>query len=67
MHQVRKLRNRVFHHEPIWRWSNLPQRYAELEETIGWFEPELSHILPDAHTFNEVHARGSTAFEVDVR
>ncbi|MFP2906365.1 hypothetical protein ACLESD_15135 [Pyxidicoccus sp. 3LFB2] len=67
MHQVRKLRNRVFHHEPIWRWMDLPQRHAVLGETIGWFEPALSLVLPDAHTFNEVHAKGSTAFEVDVQ
>lgn len=67
MHQVRKLRNRVFHHEPIWRWTDLPHRYAALGETIDWFEPALSRILPDAHTFNEVHAKGPTAFEMDVR
>jgi hypothetical protein len=67
MNQVRKLRNRVFHHEPIWWWKNLPQQYAALTETISWFEPALSRVLPDAHTFNEVHAKGPAAFEVDVR
>ena len=67
MHQVRKLRNRVFHYEPIWHWKDLPLHHATLEETIGWFEPALSRILPDVHTFSEVHAKGSTAFELDVQ
>ncbi|MFL5354673.1 hypothetical protein [Archangium sp.] len=67
MHEVRKLRNRVFHHEPIWRLRDLPRRHAALEETLRWFEPVLSRILPDAPTFTEVHAKGPTAFEVDVQ
>lgn len=67
MQQVRKLRNRVFHYEPIWRWTDLLNRYVALEETIGWFEPALSRILPDVHTFTEVHAKGSPAFELDVQ
>ncbi|MBM7112713.1 hypothetical protein [Archangium primigenium] len=67
MHQVRNLRNRVFHHEPIWRWRDLPQKYSELKEAIGWFEPALLRILPGAHVFDEIHSRGPASFEVDVQ
>ena len=67
MNKIRHLRNRVFHHEPIWHWKDLRQQHAALEETIRWFEPALSRILPDAHTFDEVHGKGSVAFEMDVR
>ena len=67
MHQIRQLRNRVFHHEPIWHWRDLLQQHRELRETLAWFEPTLIGLLPDTHTFDEVYARGATAHELDVR
>jgi hypothetical protein len=67
MHSIRQLRNRVFHHEPIWHSENLLQQYRELQETITWFEPTLLGLLPNTHTFEEVHARGPAAYELDVQ
>jgi hypothetical protein len=67
MHQHRLLRNRVSHYEPIWHWSNLSQQYADLRQTLHWLEPELVHLLPMPHSFEEVHLQGPGAYEVDVR
>nr|QKW93829.1 hypothetical protein [Vitiosangium cumulatum] len=66
MHQIRLLRNRVFHYEPIWHWKNLAQQYAELRQTLQWFEPELLHLLHMPDSFEEVYMQGSVAYEIDV-
>lgn len=33
---IRKLRNRIAHHEPIFNQSNLPNLYPAIEKTISW-------------------------------
>jgi hypothetical protein len=38
---IRRLRNRVFHHEPIWNINNLEQNYDDLIEALGWLNPDL--------------------------
>jgi hypothetical protein len=67
MHRLRLLRNRVFHYEPIWHWRDLPQQYAELFQTLQWFEPTLAGLLRGPHSFPEVHVQGAGAYEVEVR
>lgn len=42
--RIRWLRNRVFHHEPIWRDANLRTHHAEIIEAIGWFSPALREV-----------------------
>ena len=45
---IRRLRNRVFHHEPIWHWQELESQHALILETIGWISPamlELTRLL----------------------
>lgn len=36
--QIRSLRNRIAHHEPVIMW-NLPKRYDDMMEMIGWLSP----------------------------
>jgi hypothetical protein len=67
MHMVRRLRNRVFHHEPIWRLQFLTQRHDELRDTLMWFDRDLLRLFPSAHTFEEIHAQGPTTHEQDVQ
>lgn len=67
LQQLRGLRNRVFHHEPIWNDGQLLQRYRELRQTIDWFEPEVSLLLPASDTFEEIHAKGPGLYELEVR
>ncbi len=42
---VRKLRNRVFHHEPIWRRPNLAAERQEMLQLMGWSCPEAERIV----------------------
>ena len=67
MHQLRLLRNRVFHYEPIWHWRNLAQQHADLRQTLQWLEPELLHVSRMPLSFEEVFTQGPVTYEVDVR
>jgi hypothetical protein len=37
--KIRKLRNRIFHYEPIWYWQDLKEQYAAIRTAIEWIEP----------------------------
>jgi len=39
--EIRRLRNRVFHHEPIWNISNLNQQYENIIEALDWLNPHV--------------------------
>jgi hypothetical protein len=42
LNQIRNLRNRVFHHEPIlWITPALSDQHRRALETLGWIEPRL--------------------------
>jgi hypothetical protein len=61
---IRKLRNRVFHHEPIWNRSDLPQRHADILDAIGWMNPAVHLTLTSTgvDNFPAVYARGSAHY-----
>lgn len=44
LHSIRNLRNRVFHHEPIWHWHNLNEFVENLRNYILWMNTDL--LLP---------------------
>lgn len=44
LNDIRNLRNRVFHHEPIWHWNNLNDFVLNLKNFILWMNVEL--VLP---------------------
>jgi hypothetical protein len=63
LREIRDLRNRVFHHEPIWHWSNLAARHGEAHETLQWLSPELDALATKIDRFATVEARGIDAYE----
>lgn len=44
LNDIRNLRNRIFHHEPIWHWNNLGEFVDNLKNCILWMNKGL--ILP---------------------
>lgn len=54
---LRKLRNRVFHHEPIWSRPNLLHEHTEIVDTVGWICPELQTVVRLTDRFSQVHSR----------
>lgn len=59
---IRKLRNRVFHYEPIWKYPNLAQLHGEIWETIGWLSPDLLAAVKLFDRFPEVYQSGPTHY-----
>ena len=62
LNRIRHLRNRVFHHEPVWHWSNLAHQHALTLELIGWFSPALRETIEPGDRFRAVHAAGARPF-----
>lgn len=61
VNRLRQLRNRVFHHEPIWHWQDLPQRHRDAIELLGWFNPEAARILQHTDRFQQIYQQGPAA------
>lgn len=52
---VRRLRNRVFHHEPIAHFNDLAIQYRDMLELLGWFSPEAMNHVGHICRFYAVH------------
>ncbi|HVG43134.1 MAG TPA: hypothetical protein VM890_00335 [Longimicrobium sp.] len=66
LNRVRHLRNRAFHHEPIWHWSDLAQQHARVVELLGWMSPELRATVSAIDRFPWVHREGVAALRAQV-
>lgn len=65
--RVRHLRNRVFHHEPVWYWQNLTQQHQEILQAIGWVEPALQDLVMTIDRFPTVYQQGYGVIEMQLR
>ncbi len=54
---IRKLRNRVFHHEPVWKRLDLKQDHDDIIDTIGWICPVLQRVTLCTDRFPTVHSK----------
>jgi hypothetical protein len=63
LHQVRGLRNRIAHHEPIWD-RDLGPRYDEILEILGWMSPRMVAAVSTLDTFPQVLAGGAIPFRL---
>ena len=43
--EVRKLRNRVFHHEPVWKRPNLAAERTNMLDLMGWSCPDAKRLV----------------------
>jgi hypothetical protein len=59
LQRMRELRNRVFHHEPVWHLRDLDARYDEMYETLGWMSPTTQDLVASLDRFKEILASGS--------
>lgn len=66
INQIRLLRNRVFHYEPIWHWKDLKLQHDNLLEAIGWLSPDLLNLTKAVDRFDEVFHEGWNAHESGV-
>jgi len=49
LREIRFLRNRVFHHEPIWTDARLGAKYQDIRLLIGWICPEVLRWSDESH------------------
>ena len=63
LNRIRRLRNRVFHHEPIWHLPDLPEQHRLILETIGWISPEMLAMTRLLDRFDSVYTRGADHYE----
>jgi len=56
--KIRHLRNRVFHHEPIWYWQDLAQQHEAILEALAWIEPAMQDLAGAIDRFPEVYQQG---------
>lgn len=61
--RIRNLRNRVFHHEPIWYWQDLAQQHEDILEAIGWIEPAMQDLACAIDRFPDVYQHGLQEIE----
>jgi hypothetical protein len=61
LNRARHLRNRAFHHEPIWHWRDLREQHATLD-LVGWTSPPLRDTVEALDRFDAVYAAGLDPF-----
>ena len=62
LRRIRHLRNRVFHHEPIWQWRSLAQHHREILRLTFWLSSDWSRILVVQDRFPQVLAAGEQVY-----
>ena len=66
LNKMRNLRNRIFHHEPVWHWSDLEDQHDQALNLIEWICPAWRTTVEIEDRFPEVHSNGLTPFESSV-
>ena len=63
---IQTLRNRVFHHEPIWRLPDLPEQHQLILETIGWISQAMLAATRLLDRFDSVYTRGAQPYAAEL-
>ncbi len=66
LNRIRRLRNRVFHHEPIWHLPDLEEQHGRILETIGWISPAMLAMTRLLDRFGSVYTRGSQPYATEL-
>lgn len=58
LYRIRKLRNRVYHYEPIFRnLGDVEKQYNEMISFITWLDKDLPKLLDDIDRFKEIFSK----------
>jgi hypothetical protein len=60
LESIRRTRNRVSHHEPIWKDSKLKQHHEEIVRLISWMSAPAATCLQEMDRFDEIFSQGLT-------
>lgn len=59
---IRMLRNRAFHHEPIWNDPDLEAKYDDAVELVRWISPATAETVLELDRFADVYNDGADRF-----
>lgn len=62
LERIRRLRNRVFHHESIWYWQDLAAQHRLILDVTGWINPEMRQFVALLDRFPAVHQLGAEEY-----
>lgn len=62
-----RLRNRVFHYEPVWHYDDLLDRHLRILDTISWISPAKRDSIALIDRFPDVLRYGRTRVEQEIR
>ncbi|VAW57192.1 hypothetical protein MNBD_GAMMA07-1994 [hydrothermal vent metagenome] len=65
--KIRNLRNRVFHHEPIWYWQDLQQQHKDILSALRWISPEMSDLVMTVDRFDVVYNNSFEKIKTQLR
>ncbi|WP_285906682.1 Abi family protein [Pseudodesulfovibrio pelocollis] len=60
---IRKLRNRVFHHEPIWNNPRLAVLHNHILQYVAWLNYELFIVTRGVDGFEAIHQSGTAPYK----
>ena len=66
LNEIRVLRNRISHHEPIWHQSNLNSTYLDAKRMCYWLTPGMAEVMATIDRFPDVYADGSKAYHASL-
>jgi hypothetical protein len=66
LNEVRKLRNRVFHHEPIWYLNDLRDKHGRILELTGWINPAMVEFAEAIDRFPSLYDAGMSTFQAEL-
>jgi hypothetical protein len=64
---IRRLRNRVFHHERILHWTDLDDQHSALLELTSWISPELSELAVTLDRYMQIRTQGLSPWVEKIR
>lgn len=59
---VNALRNRAFHHEPLWRLEDLPTRYADMVTILSWMSEPAARTVRHLDRFPGLYRAGMARY-----
>jgi hypothetical protein len=60
--EILRLRNRAFHHEPLWKDPHLADKHAMVVETIEWMNPAVARALSEFDRFGWVWQQSTARY-----
>lgn len=64
---IRKFRNRISHHEPIFKMDSLKDISDDVHELLRWLSPAILSMLPVDEGFDDVYARGPESYLLPIK